>query len=103
MVFKLEGCCKHEEITEMVDALSNFEQNYKLNHKKISYIMEKNPSEIAPYFVIYPESDAAKIRDVSPIKNSYSHTGNFLVNNDKEMLILLDGTYFRILKNKPIN
>lgn len=83
--------------------LSNFEQNYKLNHKKISYIVEKNSSEIAPFFVIYPESDAVKIKDVSPIKDSYSHMENLLVNNDKEMLILLDGTYFRILKNKPIN
>jgi hypothetical protein len=101
MAFKLEGCLKHEEITEMIENLSNFEQNYQLNHKKIAYIVEKNSSEIAPYFTIYPESNAINIKDVSPVKNSYSHLQNLLINNDKEILILLDGTYFRILKKNP--
>ena len=101
MAFKLEGCLNHEEITEMVDALSTFEQNYQLNHKKIAYIVEKNHSEVAPYFTIYPESNVVNIKDVSPVKNSYSHLQNLLINNDKEILILLDGTYFRILKKNP--
>ncbi|HPD81732.1 MAG TPA: hypothetical protein PK357_01390, partial [Candidatus Pacearchaeota archaeon] len=96
-------CLKHEEITEMNDAISNFEQNYQLNHKRISFIIEKNSSEIAPYFVIYPEKGTIDMQKVLPLKDNYSYLKNTLIKNNEEMLIILDGTYFKILKSKPRN
>jgi len=104
MAFKLEGCLKHEEITEMNDAISNFEQNYQLNEKNTPIcIVEKNSSEIAPYFVIYPEKGTIDMQKVLPLKDNYSYLKNTLIKNNEEMLIILDGTYFKILKSKPRN
>jgi hypothetical protein len=101
MVFEIGETNSCEETSEIINAINDFKENYNLNQKNIIYTVKKQSSEIAPYFMIYPKSDQIEIKNISPINPGHSYMENLLINNDKESLILLNGRYFRVLKQKP--
>jgi hypothetical protein len=100
MVFVKYGVRNEEEINEINSAIDDFNKNYNLGGKSITYVVKKQDSPIAPYFLIYPESKNVEIKNVAPINLNSSHMENLLMDNEKETLILLNGNLFRILKQK---
>jgi hypothetical protein len=103
MVFEIGETNNSKETSEIINALKDFRENYNLNEKHVNYIIEKQPSEIAPYFLIYPKSDKIEIKKVAPVNLNSSHIENLLMDDEKESIILLNDRYFRILKQKPEN
>ncbi|MCX6749950.1 MAG: hypothetical protein NTZ83_00665 [Candidatus Pacearchaeota archaeon] len=101
MVFDIGETNSCEETSEVINAVKDFRDNYNLNEKNVNYIITKQSSDIAPYFLIYPKSDKVEIKNLSPIKLNSSYIENLLMDNEKESIILLNGRYFRILKQKP--
>lgn len=88
-----------KEKEEIEKSLNDFRENYSLSSAEKGYVIKKQESDIAPYFIIFSESGG--IKSISPKKAGHSHIENLLMDNEKQAYILVNGKYFMVLKQTP--
>ena len=104
MIIDIHTDYDKESLEEVEEVLDNFAKDYTLPRENKRYIIEKEKSNIAPQFVIYPREKGDQIQGASPINMNSSHVENLLF-NDKSMSIirLSNDKLVKILKENPRN